>query len=181
MPPIRSIPWLSLACVAGLTATLGAQQPAARPADVSSPEAVVKALYECVQRAPGASFQWDRMRTLFLPSARMLPNTEQTGGVPQVLTVNEFTAWVDRGTPKDPAQDRGFAEEEIHTVIERFGDVAHAFSTYQKHFWNDARILGRGINAVQLVFREQRWWIASIAWDEESGAGPVPERYRPKP
>lgn len=171
---------LTFVSVVALATTIPAQPPAPRPADVASPEAVVRALYETVQRAPGAVFQWDRLRTLFLPSARMLPNTEQTGGEPQVLSVDDFIAWIDRGTPKDAAKDRGFAEEEVHTIVERFGDVAHAFSTYQKHFWNDARILGRGINSVQLVFREQRWWIASIAWDEETGAGPVPERYLPR-
>ncbi len=155
-------------------------QPAPRPDDVGSPEGLVRALYQTVQRPPRGAFQWDRMRTLFLPSARMLPNTEQTGGRPQVLSVEDFVAWIDRGTPRDSTQDRGFAEEEIHTIVERYGDVAHAFSTYQKHFWNDARILGRGINTIQMVYRDGRWWIASIAWDEESGAGPLPERYVPR-
>lgn len=162
-----------------LCATVLQSQAAPRASDVGSPEGLVRALYETVQRAPGAKYQWDRMRTLFLPTARMFPNTEQTGGKHEVLTVDGFAAWVDANTPAG-AQDRGFAEEEVSTIIERYGDIAHAFSTYQKHFWKDTRILGRGINTIQMVFRDERWWIASIAWDEESGAGTLPERYRPR-
>jgi hypothetical protein len=30
-----------------------------------------------------------------------------------------------------------------------------------------------------LVFDGDRWWIVSIAWDEESGAGPIPSTFLP--
>lgn len=162
-----------------LAVSLAAQQPAANPADVASIDAIVTALYETVQRAPGARFQWDRARTLFHPTARLIPNPEQTGGVGRVLTLEEFIAWIDGVTTFGGPQDLGFAEEEIAHVTERFGDIAHRFSTYQKHFWGDDEILGRGINSIQLLWRDGRWWITNIIWDEESGAGPLPARYRP--
>lgn len=167
--------------LAALVSTALAAQAPVSTEDVSSPEAVVRALYETVQRAPGTTYQWDRFRTLFLSTARLMPNTEQTRGETVTMTVDEFIHRVDRGTVIGGAQDRGFAEEEVHSIVERYGDIAHAFSTYQKRFWKDERILGRGINTVQMVFRGGRWWITSMAWDEETGAGPLPERYRQKP
>lgn len=170
---------LSLLPALLLPATLAAQGPVVRAADVASPEAAVKALYETVARAPGARYDWPRMRTLFLPGALMLPNPEQTGGTPRVLSVEDFIRWIDSGTTVGGANDKGFAEEEIHSVVERFGDIAHVFSTYQKHFWQDTNILGRGINTIQLVHRQDRWWIVAISWDEENGAGPVPAKYLP--
>lgn len=156
-----------------------AQSPVANPADVSSPEAIVKALYETVTRRPGQPFDWPRERTLFHPSARLIPNTEQTGGALRVLTPEEFIAWIDSHTVVGGPNDRGFQEEEIATIIERFGDVAHAFSTYQKHYYGSDQILGRGINSIQMVWHDGRWWITQISWDEESGAGRIPAKYLP--
>ncbi|MGH7608143.1 MAG: hypothetical protein ACREME_12480 [Gemmatimonadales bacterium] len=163
-----------------LAAPAAAQTPShpARPADVASPEAIVRALYEAVTRRPGEPFQWDRMRSLFLPNAILIPNTEQTGGAFRPLTVEEFIAWVKEDTTIGGPQDKGFQEEEIAHRMECYGDIALVFSTYQKHFWNDAVILGRGINAIQLVRWDDRWWVVSIVWDEENGAGPIPEAYR---
>jgi hypothetical protein len=152
-----------------------AQYPLA--SDVSSPEAIVTAAYDALARKPGEAFQWDRFRSLFLPQALLIPNTEQTGGAFRVLTPETFIDWIDSATSIGGPQDRGFAEEAIRTEVTRYGDVAQAFSSYQKHFWEDDRILGRGINSFQLVHHDGRWWIASIAWDEESGAGPIPEQY----
>ncbi|MEM1270526.1 MAG: hypothetical protein AAGI08_10810, partial [Bacteroidota bacterium] len=69
-------------------------------------------------------------------------------------------------------------EREVHNVTHRFGDIAMVFSTYEKFFWEDDRMLGRGINSLQLVNRDGRWWIVSGIWDEEIGAGPVPPEFR---
>ena len=149
--------------------------------DVASPEAIVQAAYASLLREPGEHFQWDRFRSLFLPQATLLPNTEQTGGTYRVLSPDGFIAWVDSlvaaNNPIGSPKDKGFAEESIQNEVRRYGDIAQVFSTYQKHYWEDTQILGRGINSFQLVFRADRWWIVSIVWDEENGAGPIPDEY----
>jgi hypothetical protein len=162
------------------TGTLFAQTP--RADDVTSPEALVRATYDAISRAPGAPFQWERFRSLFLPEARLIPNTEQTSGRFTVHTVESFITWIDDGWKRviGTAQDRGFAESHVAGVTEQFGDVAHVFSTYEKHLWNDKNVLGRGINSIQLVRKDGRWWISSIAWDEEPAAGQVPPKYLPR-
>ncbi len=150
----------------------------ADPGDVASVEAIVTAAYEAIQRAPGETFDWDRFRTLFIPQATLIPNAEQSpGGTFLVYTPETFVSTMDSYTTVGGPNDRGFAEEGVHLEVHRYGDVAQAFSTYQKHFWGEDRILGRGINSFQLVFHSGRWWIASIAWDEENGAGPIPPAY----
>jgi hypothetical protein len=154
-----------------------------RPEDVASPKTIVLAGYDALAREPGENFDWDRFRGLFLPGALMIPSTEQRGGEFDILSVQDFIDWVDNyyaeNNPIGGPDDQGFQEEEIATVIEQFGDVAHAFSTYQRHLWNQDEILGRGINSFQLVYNAGRWWIAGVAWDEEVGAGPLPEEYLP--
>ena len=168
----------ALACLLLLLALPAAAQEA-DPADVASPEAIVLATYASIARAPGEAIEWDRFRSLFLPEATLLPNLEQTRGTPQVLSPEGFVEWISGFNAQviGTERDRGFTEDEVHNVVHRFGDIAQVFSTYEKHFWGDDRMLGRGINSFQLVFREGRWWVVSIAWDEENGAGPVPAEY----
>lgn len=149
-----------------------------RPADVASPEAIVEAGYAAIAHEPGQGFDWDRFRTLFLPEARLIPNTEQRQGLFDVLTVEEFIAWIEEVSPPPGSEnDQGFVEEQVSAEIVRYGDVAHVFSTYQKRFWGSDEILGRGINSFQLVWNDGRWWIAGVVWDEEDGAGPIPAEY----
>ena len=149
----------------------------ANESDIATPEAIVTAAYESIMRAPGEDYDWDRFRSLFLPGATLLPSTEQTGGTPQTLSPQDFVDWIDRAAPAGAPGDRGFAEEEVHAVVHRYGDVATVFSTYAKRFADSDEVLGRGINSFQLVWRDGRWWVVSLAWDEEVGAGPIPEAY----
>ena len=151
-----------------------------RASDVESPESIVLATYAAIAREPGQPFDWERFRSLFLPEARLVPNTEQRQGAFDVLSPDEFIAWIDGVTPPlGDENDRGFQEEQVSADVVRYGDVAHVFSTYQKHFWGSDQVLGRGINSFQLVHDGERWWIAGIAWDEENGAGPIPPEYLP--
>ena len=103
--------------------------------DTSSPEAIVLAAYAAIARRPGEHYDWRRFRRLFLPSARLIPNTEQRGGAFSVLSPEEFIAWIDGVTNVGGPNDLGFTEAAVHNLVERFGDVAHVFSTYEKHCW----------------------------------------------
>lgn len=151
----------------------------ARPDDVASPEAIVAAAYAAIARPAGETYDWDRFRTLFHPSAQLIPSTEQRGGALDVLSVEGFIEWIEAGTQVGGPDDQGFSEDGIHDVVERYGDIAHVFSTYEKHLYGQTENLGRGINTFQMVFNDGRWWILSIAWDEEIGAGPIPDTYLP--
>ena len=173
---------LAVSPFAAFAALAQAPAVAANPADVASPDALVRAAYETVSRAPGKPFQWDRFRSLFLPGARMIPNTEQTGGTFTTHTVESFITWIDDswnrvgiGSPND----RGFAESHVAGITEQFGDIAHVLSTYEKHIWGETQVRGRGVNSFQMVRKDGRWWITSLIWDEETGAGPVPAKYLP--
>lgn len=145
--------------------------------DVASPEAIVLAAYKSIERAPGENFEWDRFRSLFIENATLIPNTEQRNGSFDVISPEGFIEWIDSVTTIGGPNDKGFTEEEVHNVVERYGDIAHVFSTYQKHYWGEEEILGLGINSFQVVHSDDRWWIVSIIWDEETGAGPIPDVY----
>lgn len=149
--------------------------------DVASPEAIVTAMYESISRAAGDPFDWGRFHSLFIAEATLIPNTERAIEIGRLWTPETYSEWVENysaeNAPIGSPDDRGFREEGLHNVVLRYGNVAQVFSAYQMRYWDDDEIRGRGINSFQLIYRDGRWWIVSITWDEESGAGPIPEQY----
>lgn len=169
--------WLAvLALGMAASPTMAAGQ--ANPADVASPDAIVAATYEAIGREAGAEFDWDRFRSLFLPTATLIPNLQQTGGEFRVLSVQDFIDWIDSGTNVGGPNDRGFYEEGVHSVVHQYGVIAQVFSTYEKRFADSEQLLGRGINSFLLVNNDGRWWISGVAWDEETSGIAVPAEYR---
>lgn len=180
---ILTAAWLALPAAATAQESAAPAWPEARPEDVASIDALLRASYETLNRAPGEDFDWERYRSLRLPGAIVLPNAEQSGGSFAPRTVDEHVSRIERAYAESgfigSDRDRGFAEEEIHRVVRRYGDVAHVESTYTKRPYDAREVAGRGVNFYTLVFDGERWWITAAAWDEENGAGPIPDDYLP--
>lgn len=82
----KAIALILLAAGAAFAHPASAQE-SVRSSDVASPEAIVAATYESIARAPGENFDWKRFRSLFLPTATLIPSTEQRGGSFDILSV----------------------------------------------------------------------------------------------
>ncbi len=159
----------------GAQASLPSQQPEANPADVKSPEAIVTAAYESISMADGKKPDLDRLRSLFLPEARLIP-TGRNNGVPvkNFFSVENYL----EGANIEELSKKRFVEYEIHSVMERFGDMAHVFSTYESAVKAEGpEPIGRGINSFQLWYDGKRWWIVNLMWHEERGDLSIPDRY----
>ena len=75
-------------------------------------------------------------------------------------------------------EQSGFMEREISRTMESFGNIAHAFSTYESHYTqNNQATLVRGINSIQLFNDGSRWWVVTIFWDSERPDNPIPAKY----
>jgi hypothetical protein len=152
-----------------------AATPAANPADVASIDAIVAAVYDVISGPAGKKRDWDRMRSLFAPGARLIPTgPRQAGGYgSRVVTVEEY---IERNSPF--FEKEGFYEREISRVTDQFGQIAHVFSTYDsKHAPTDAKPFARGINSIQLMNDGKRWWILTIFWQGEDEKTPLPAKY----
>jgi len=79
----------------------------------------------------------------------------------------------------DSAVKEGFYESEIHRVTQKFGNIAHVFSTYESRIKADGPVIARGINSIELFYDGKRWWIASTIWDDERPDNPIPPEYLP--
>jgi hypothetical protein len=165
------------AAVAATPTTPRVDMPAARPADVASVESIIAALYDVISGAAGQDRDWDRFRSLFTSGARLIVAAPaQNGRVPsRNMTVEEYVSSADPFLKRD-----GFWEREIAHRVERYGNVAHVFSTYESRVNSaDSPPFSRGINSIQLVTNGERWWVVTILWDFERPGNPIPREYLP--
>jgi len=149
--------------------------PAANPGDVATMDSIVAAVYDVISGPAGQKRSWDRFRSLFIPGARLIPTgRRQTGEVgSRVLTPDEY---VTRSSPL--LEQNGFFEREVSRRVEKFGNIAHIFSTYEsRHKPDDAKPFARGINSIQLMNDGSRWWIVTIFWQGEDEKNPLPAEY----
>ncbi len=154
--------------------TLG---PPARPADVGSADAILRAHYDQIS-GPAGPRDWNRYRSLMAPHARIIPSLPRSDGGPGI-TVLGVEDYIRRATPI--VNSDGFFVVEVSRKMEAFGNITHAFSTYEVR--RTAALSGkpfmRGINSFQLVNNGNRWWIVSISWDAERPGNEIPHKYLP--
>jgi hypothetical protein len=157
--------------------------PSAKPDDVSSPEAILNAVYSVISGPKGQARDWDRMRSLFLPDARLIPATNVPAAPGSVaahsdavfLTIDGYIA---RSSVR--MTSAGFFEHSVHNEIEQFGNIVQIWSTYEsRHNADDPTPFARGINSFQLLKDGDRYWVVNIFWDAESPAHPIPAKYLP--
>lgn len=138
-------------------------------------DAIVAALYDVISGPAGQKRNWDRFRSLFVPGARLIPTgRRQTGEVSsRVRTPEEYI------TSSTPLFDQnGFFEKEVSRRVEKFGNIAHVFSTYEaRRTPGDEKTLARGINSIQLMNDGKRWWIVTVFWQAEDQNNPLPAEY----
>jgi hypothetical protein len=172
----------STAATSGLVATLisgaGGPRPdqvAAQPQDVADIDALLAALYGVISGPKAKARDWNRMRGLFVPGARLIPclpkGTDGKVAI-RIFTVDEY---IDRFGPSLEAN--GFVERQVSRRIDRFGHLAQVFSTYEIGLDGEAAVLRRGINGFQLFWDETRWWIVTIMWDAETPTQKIPAEY----
>lgn len=169
-------------CIA-LLVTFGAFQIAmaqtakeADPADVSSIDAIMKAVYDVISGDAVKPRDWDRFRTLFHKDARLIPsgtnpNTKVTGA--NALTPEDYIKRVEPVFARD-----GFHERELARHVDTYGNIAQVFSTYHAFRKStDKEPFLRGINSFQLLNDGKRWWVVTIYWQAETPDNPIPEKY----
>lgn len=158
--------------------TADANVPPAQAADVASIDAIISALYGVISGPAGEPRDWDRFRSLFLPEARLIPSGTAPDGSARYLTWSVEDYITSAG---GQLEANGFFETETHRVEERFGNIAHVFSTYDSYRTRDEMEAGshfmRGINSIQLLFDGERWWVLQVYWQAENPEVPIPERY----
>lgn len=148
----------------------------ADPADVSTLDGIMKAVYDVISGDAGVKRNWVRFRTLFHKDARLIPTgkNQQTG----VYGGNALSPedYIKRVEPVFAAQ--GFHERELARHVDQYGNIAQVFSTYHAfRKKDDKEAFLRGINSFQLLNDGKRWWVVTIYWQAETPDNPIPKQF----
>lgn len=124
-------------------------------------------LYAVISFEEGADPNWQGLRSLFSPHARITRITpegtdylDRDGFLAMTQNLLELGAYT------------SFYEFEVSRSVERFGSMAQVWSFYETRRNRAAEApLGRGVNSIQLIRDGQDWRVLGLLWDE-THAGP---------
>lgn len=145
---------------------------------VATLDSTIKTLYQVISGDKGEERNWELFKYLFHPDAKLIPTGKNQEGQygARYMTPSDYIKssgkWL---------VENGFHEIEIHRSVDTFGQITHAFSTYESyHNKKDTEPFMRGINSIQLLNDGTRWWIMNIYWKQETTENPIPIDYLPK-
>jgi reactive intermediate/imine deaminase len=148
----------------------------ANPVDVSSVDAIMKAVYDSISGDAGQKRDWDRFRSLFHKDARLIPTGKNSKTNLYEATTLSPEDYIKRAEPFFAKE--GFHEKETARKIDTYGNIVQIFSTYEaRRKKDDEKPFMRGINSFQLLFDGNRWWILTIYWQAETPDNPIPSKY----
>lgn len=141
---------------------------------VKTIKGITDKMLEIISVQIGEEPDWENYRNLFLSTAHKVsvrpsapPNRQL-----RVFNTEEFIRRVGPLYARD-----GFYEYATGLTINEFNGIATAFQSF--HCKNlKGTYESRGINCFQLVFVEDRWWIASSVFVNEDENNEIPEKYK---
>lgn len=144
----------------------------------STLDSTLETLYSVISGEKGEERDWDLMRFLFHPDAKLIPSGKSKSGIykARFMTVEDYIL-----SSGKFLVENGFFEKEIHRTEQTFGNITQVFSTYESfHSEKETEPFMRGINSIQLLNDGERWWIMNIYWTQETEENPIPKEYLPK-
>ncbi len=145
--------------------------------NVSSVDSIVSSIYQIVSGEKGEERDWELHKTIFHPEARIITNYVDENGEYQIyfLSVDEYMDQY-----KDYFKNNFLFERDVNREIERFGNMAHVFSTFESYEKSgDSIPYKKGTASIQLYNDGERWYVLNMYYKNESENEKVPERYLP--
>jgi hypothetical protein len=147
------------------------ETPAVDPADVATPESVVKALNETLSGRAGEARNWNRFRSMMAPDARFVTESvtpdgavhRRALGVEDLITSNE-----------EALATQGFFEHRVITDYEVWAHFAVVVTPYEVRHAPGEAPFARGIKHFELTSDGKRWFVESVVWEGETTASPLP-------
>ncbi len=144
-------------------------------ANVSSIDSIVSSIYEIVSGEKGEERNWELHQTIFHPEAQIISNYVDKNGEYQIyfLTVDEYMDQY-----RDYFKENYLFEQDVNREIEKFGNMAHVFSTFESYEKpGDSIPYKKGTASIQLYNDGKRWYVLNMYYKNESKNEKVPEKY----
>ena len=139
--------------------------------DFSTIDDVVKTLYQVIS-GPAGERDWALFHHLFYENALMGFSGKNKEGQVKFKAISP-RIYQEKSDPI--FKQKGFYEEEIGRKENSYGAIAQIFSAYQFRFEKNGKVIMRGVNSLQLIFENNRWYITQLIWQPESEELPLPE------
>ena len=149
-----------------------ARSPATAESSLQSAEGVVRELYRLICVPVGGSTDWDAVRRLFIPEAVIVLRVSK-----DATSIFDVQGWIDdfkAFNEKARSSERGFEERIVRMESMVFRDIAHVLVLYEARMLDWTKPPGPGVDSIELVRRDGRWWIAAITNDIPNEEHPVP-------
>ncbi len=141
-------------------------------AAVKTIDGIVNEVLRISAREKGKVPNWNAFRKLFLPTATLtVLYHDATFPTPlETVTVEEFIELM-----QDEYYEAGYTEYELGKVINEYNGIANVFqSVYQK---DSEGLESRSINSYQLIYFNDRWWVANLMWTTDLNGVKIPKKY----
>jgi hypothetical protein len=138
-------------------------------------DSTIKTFYDIISGEKESKRNWKLFNFLFTADAKLITSGKNQDGNFKVryLSPQDYTKNSDQWMTSN-----GFIEKEIKRKVDVFGNMAHVFSSFESfHSKEDDAPFMRGINSIQLIYDDERWWILNLYWNIETDANPIPDEY----
>ncbi|MHC4514644.1 MAG: hypothetical protein ACYTGW_04270 [Planctomycetota bacterium] len=171
----RPIYLLTLVSMLGCQApTVGSDQAGPAPEAAKTVDGTIHALYASVSFDRGGP-DWPLFRSLVLPGSVYI--FAEHGRAPmKVMNLEAFVQDFRDFIEDQHVASQGFHENLTRIESTEFGNIAHAFTVFEPTIGSGPR-KQRGVDSIQLVKKDGRWWVASIATQFERGTLKVPTSF----
>jgi len=142
--------------------------------DTKDINSILIALYEVISGEPGEPRDWDRFLNLFTDDAKLIPTGAARN---EGRGYDYWSPQMYRDSFVANRSNIGFYEVELNRVVEEFGAIAHVWSTYETREFKDGPQTNRGINSIQLLKMNDRWYVMNIYWSAENDGFTLPPAY----
>ncbi|MFT7670224.1 MAG: hypothetical protein ACI8X5_002932 [Planctomycetota bacterium] len=144
--------------------------------DVDEIEQMLARLYQTFSFEPGTEADWDGMRELFAEGASFAAPIRSDQAVKLTDTeafIADFARWI----RTSEVGRTGLHERILSTRIDVFGNIAHAYVTFEGIVPGEEQRQSLGLDSLQLVLDRGQWKLASFTSQYTSAALPLPGRF----
>lgn len=151
------------------------------PAEFKTPDALIDSLYNAVTFGPGEECDFKKMEQIFLPGATFImppkPNVKRKIGHLEDFFA-DWREFLSNPQMKEPLAQFGFSERIANRRTDEFGDIAHSYVVFEVRFDKSAKNpLARGVDSIQMIKIDGRWWVSSINTQFQRPNVPLPRRF----
>ncbi len=130
--------------------------------DVGTLDGIIKAYYDVVSVKKGTKVIFERDSLLHIPGVRVGSAGIDAKGTPVLhyTTLKEYHRESDAYMEKD-----GFYEHETSRQVRNIRNIYHVWSAYEERHEEGGKVIGQGINSIELYYDGKRFWILGWFYD----------------